>query len=1007
MVSVFLMFPISFIGAKQSPSDFNPTFEIDKLVNNYISKGNIPGLTVILIDGGIQSIKNYGVSNLNSNVVNGDYFYELGDNSMAFTALAILRLENENLISLDACISEYLPSFQMYHKGSPKRITVRQLLHHTSGIPSNVQFKVEAELKNKKNTDILNLITKNKLTSTPASEFDYSEANYTILVSIIEAVTGKPYKEALKNLVFQPLKLEGIKFGGEIYDSGIIGHKIGFLSTKPYSTTYFSDNHSLFQLAAKPEEIADWIHFNLGTKPSVLKDLIEITHLRDESVDLHDNMLSYGMGWKVSLNGNKSIFKTGRTPNFSSFIMLDKGKGIGIAVLCNVNSPYTEVIGNSLAKLLSGRHIEKNVKVDNSNKFYIFFTILLIIYNVVVIGYLIWVAVRYYQKKRFYSGVDLRTLKYWILTFLLLLPFLTGIYLIPDFLGYGDWEVLSKWYPGSFNWLIYFLLTGIALSYLTYCITLCFPEHNKYYRKIPQILLMSIISGLSDVVIISMITSSFSSNFEHSYQLFYYLLALGVYLIGRRQVQFHLINISLGLVYDLRIRLTEKIFKTPFQNFERIDKGRVYSTMDQDIGVIGNAAGMFTGLFISSIAIGGTFIYLATLEIKTTLILFAVILILTLIYYYVSKKTDTYYEEARDERGRFMGLLDGLIHGFKEIDLHEKCKENYKTDIETSAARLREKVTFADLNFLNAQLLGESMLLLLLGIIVFGLPIFKNDLNFYMIASFVIVLLYILSPLQNLLNSGPELMRFKVSWKRISGFIDDIPEAGPVVKKSDLMVNEVFSFKAEELYFSYPKSNGTQENFQIGPISLEAKKGEIIFITGSNGSGKSTLAKLLIGLYKPQKGSILINQIEQENEFLGEYFSAVFNPPYIFRKLYGIDSLQFENDKIYDLLNVLGLEGKVSVSGNEYSTIDLSSGQRKRLALLQCYLEDSPLLLFDEWASDQDPTYRSYFYKTLLPQMKSKGKIIIAITHDDNYFHVADQVLEMREGELVEKMQKI
>jgi putative pyoverdin transport system ATP-binding/permease protein len=99
-------------------------------------------------------------------------------------------------------------------------------------------------------------------------------------------------------------------------------------------------------------------------------------------------------------------------------------------------------------------------------------------------------------------------------------------------------------------------------------------------------------------------------------------------------------------------------------------------------------------------------------------------------------------------------------------------------------------------------------------------------------------------------------------------------------------------------------------------------------------------------------------------------------------------------------LGLLHLKGKVAIAGDRYSTLELSSGQRKRLALLQCYLEDSPIYLFDEWAADQDPEYRNFFYRTLLPEMKSAGKIIIAITHDDHYFDVADKVLKMKMGKV-------
>jgi putative pyoverdin transport system ATP-binding/permease protein len=185
----------------------------------------------------------------------------------------------------------------------------------------------------------------------------------------------------------------------------------------------------------------------------------------------------------------------------------------------------------------------------------------------------------------------------------------------------------------------------------------------------------------------------------------------------------------------------------------------------------------------------------------------------------------------------------------------------------------------------------------------------------------------------------------------------------------------------------------------VGPVSFEAGRGEIIFIIGGNGSGKTTLSKLLTGLYRPDKGEVLINDKITPPEVLGEYFSVVFSPAYYFERIYNVDLAGRENE-IQEYLQILRLENKVSVKDGKFSTINLSGGQRKRLALLLCYLEDAPVYLFDEWAADQDPEYRKFFYRILLPRMRDKGKIVIAVTHDDHYFDVADKVLKMDHGKM-------
>ncbi len=100
-------------------------------------------------------------------------------------------------------------------------------------------------------------------------------------------------------------------------------------------------------------------------------------------------------------------------------------------------------------------------------------------------------------------------------------------------------------------------------------------------------------------------------------------------------------------------------------------------------------------------------------------------------------------------------------------------------------------------------------------------------------------------------------------------------------------------------------------------------------------------------------------------------------------------------------LERLEIAHKVSIRDGAFSTTDLSTGQRKRLALLNAWLEERPVLVFDEWAADQDPVFRRVFYTELLPELKALGKTIIVISHDDRYFAIADQLIRMQAGRVV------
>jgi putative ATP-binding cassette transporter len=105
-------------------------------------------------------------------------------------------------------------------------------------------------------------------------------------------------------------------------------------------------------------------------------------------------------------------------------------------------------------------------------------------------------------------------------------------------------------------------------------------------------------------------------------------------------------------------------------------------------------------------------------------------------------------------------------------------------------------------------------------------------------------------------------------------------------------------------------------------------------------------------------------------------------------------------------LTDLGLDRKVTIEAGRFSTLALSDGQKKRLALLVAFLEDRELYIFDEWAADQDPLFKDVFYHRILPALKARNKAVVVISHDDRYFHVANQILVMEDGKLIRTERK-
>ena len=204
-----------------------------------------------------------------------------------------------------------------------------------------------------------------------------------------------------------------------------------------------------------------------------------------------------------------------------------------------------------------------------------------------------------------------------------------------------------------------------------------------------------------------------------------------------------------------------------------------------------------------------------------------------------------------------------------------------------------------------------------------------------------------------------------------------------------------------EVAYSFPVVEGATP-FKLGPVNLKIDQGDIVFIVGENGCGKTTLIKLLLGLYTPQQGEIRLNGLPVDALGLDDYrqmFTTIFADYFLFDDLVQNDKALPDDATQY--LERLEIAHKVSVRDGAFTTTDLSTGQRKRLALVNAWLDERPVLVFDEWAADQDPTFRRIFYTELLPDLKRLGKTIIVISHDDRYFDVADQLVRMQAGRVI------
>ncbi|MEZ4236672.1 MAG: M28 family peptidase [Myxococcota bacterium] len=246
------------------------------------------------------------------------------------------------------------------------------------------------------------------------------------------------------------------------------------------------------------------------------------------------------------------------------------------------------------------------------------------------------------------------------------------------------------------------------------------------------------------------------------------------------------------------------------------------------------------------------------------------------------------------------------------------------------------------------------------------------------------VLVYLLLPARRIVGFGAPVARAAVALRRLAGVEAALPPAPGLPAAAGFR-----SLALDRVELALPGG------FRLGPVSLTVRPGEVVLVTGGNGAGKSTLLRLLTGLSAPDAGRVCLDRVAVPPERLRGLCSAVFWDHHLF-------------DDVHDrrapldagpLLARLGL-GHVALTDGRWSTTALSQGQRKRLALVAALLEDRPVLVLDEWAAEQDPGHKAAFYDEILPWLRERGTCVVAVTHDDAWFGVADQRLVLADGRL-------
>ncbi|SDU33316.1 cyclic peptide export ABC transporter [Stappia sp. ES.058] len=455
----------------------------------------------------------------------------------------------------------------------------------------------------------------------------------------------------------------------------------------------------------------------------------------------------------------------------------------------------------------------------------------------------------------------------------------------------------------------------------------------------------------------------------------------------------------------LRTRLSRRLLDARASYLAGRDQGKVYSIVTHEVNEISHASTNFIESLEACLLIAFCIPYLFYLSWPSGAATLTAVVIGGFGYLLAQGPAQASAEAASRIEWQFFDRINDVLRGYKELRLREARKDDLQSDIVEISLRERALKLVAERYYSFGQVFAQGAMMGLLCAIVVGLPLLAGTETATVLQILTVVLLTY-GPIETVMGNLSSFSRATVAKRLIDGLERDLikeTEDGVTPERPD----DTPSFRSIELrgattVLTSTSAAGDDESFTVGPLDLTFVPGEVVFICGGNGAGKSTLISLLTGLRRPDAGEILLDGQVVKDVDLIRYrglFSAVFSEFHLFSRLYGLS--EDERADIPRHLADLDLAHRVSVTEESFSTLALSTGQKRRLALSVALAEKRPIIVLDEFAADQDPVRRALFYDVLVPQMARDGHLVLAVTHDEHRFTQCDRLIRMEAGQIV------
>ncbi len=534
---------------------------------------------------------------------------------------------------------------------------------------------------------------------------------------------------------------------------------------------------------------------------------------------------------------------------------------------------------------------------------------------------------------------------------------------------------------------------------------------REMHSSLPKLLTMSALGGVSTAAILAALNTGMHVTAGASATSLWgvTLFIVSLFLFVKTQLYVTVTTTAEieAIIHKIRLRLMDHVRRSELLELEDIGRARIVAAITSDTAVLTQASNMLCYTIQGAVLIFFVAIYVAYLSMAAFLTTMAVVLIAGVIFHHKNRQLLDEKQRSAEWERRLYDRLSDFLDGFKEIRLNKaRSADLFEDAIDVSDTAAGIKIKTQTETF-KVIVISQISMYVLLAAVVFVAPQFSDALSGPSLTKTTTALMFIVGACFGLVQSIPILLNANAAADRIEQLDELLSEAAstPAEERDEAEPHRFTSIEMHNIVFRYV-DKFSDTTFQIGPLNFTLNAGELVFITGGNGSGKSTFLRVFAGLYPPMSGEIVFDG-RRVNDFTRDAYrslmSGIFFDYHLFQKLYGIRDA--DPREIDQLLAKFRLADKTSLVNGEFRTLDLSGGQRRRLALIVSLLEKRPILLLDEWTAEQDPEYRRKFYDELLPDMLRSGATVVVITHDDRYLdelNLPARKIRMEEGRIVE-----